>query len=426
MSRSVWTEADREIVRRMAAEGCSSGVICEALAGRVPLYSVKAFMKRQGLSRRGRVLTQSKRNIWTEAEEVQLVDLVRQGLPQKVIALQLGKSAHAVCMRATLLRERGIDVPKRPGGQAPGAKRWTLERCRHLLVDAQDATDAELAPRYNLTVRSLGAQLHDARKRLVAAGIDLPERNRKRWTGRAPQFAARDAEIERLWRAGATRAEIAARLCVTLETVKGVLQRRKLQGVGGKRVAAAPAKAAKRQAADVAKLRAARMVEAAARRLAAARVLLAAAVGRTDADLAAELGVKLGTLAVRLCEARRRVAAAGEVCPERWPGEIKTAKAAHLRAAAFAPLPAAPLVAPRPVKNPIPPVHLVASTNADALPCRIRLGGELLNINGTGATRDPAYHWRGTVRQARTLITRNALQGAVIEQLSTGAHGGRA
>lgn len=367
---------------------------------------------------------------WTESEDRRLGEMVRAGTPQKEIARLFGVSKQAVAARASRLRERGVAIPKKPGGRLPEDKFWTLERCRQLLVDAQGACDADLAPRYGLSLRSLGAQLHNARRRLAAAGMDVPQRGRTRWTGSAPVLAPRNDEIEALWRAGQTRGEIAVRLGVTIETVKGVLQRRNLSGLGGSRISGVRSRPAKASPAPEARVdtaaerKAARAAEAATRRLAAARILLAAAVGRTDAELAAEHGVKLGTLYMRLHKARRLVAAAGYICPERWPDQLKRAKAAALRTQAVA------------QAEPILPVALAKPTDADALrsdalardalPCRIRLGGELLNIEGTGATQDPKYHWRGNLRQARTLITRNALQGAVIERISTGANGGTA
>jgi DNA-binding CsgD family transcriptional regulator len=304
MSRSVWTEADRQIVRRMAAEGCSSGVICDAFGGKHPLKRVKGLMHRENLAGIGRPLAQSKRKaadrpappvvrkrnrrpaFWADARNAELLQMVAEGTSNRKIGAHFGKTAGAISLQLLALRRKGQGVAARPIG---GVRSWSLERCRKLLAQALSKSNAELAIELGMTEKSVASALTRARKLLLAAGEPAPTRLRT-----------------------------------------------------------APAPKAK---------------------------------------------------------------AAPKVAPKaaRKPPQPK------------------PAVAPqRGAPRPIPPVHLAKPADADALPCRIRLGGELLNINGTGATRDPAYHWRGTVRQARTLITRNALQGAVIEQLSTGAHGGRA
>lgn len=300
MSRSVWTDADRETVRRMAAEGCSSGVICDAFGGRHPLKRVKGLMYREGLAGLGRPLAQSKRKaadksaprvvrkrnrrpaFWTDARNAELLQMVTDGKSNRQIGAHFGKTPGAISLQLLALRTKGQGVAARPIG---GVRTWPLARCRKLLAQALSKGNAELATELGMTEKSVASALTRARKLLLAAGEPAPTRLR---TAPAPK-----------------------------------------------------AKAAPKAA--------------------------------------------------------------------RKPAQPK------------------PAVAPlRDAPRPIPPVHLAKPADTDALPCRIRLGGELLNINGTGATRDPAYHWRGTVRQARTLITRNALQGAVIEQLSTGAHGGRA
>lgn len=296
MSRSVWSDADRETVRRMAAEGCSSGVICDALGGRHPLKRVKGLMHREGLAGLGRPLVQSKRKaadrpaprvvrkrnrrpaFWTDALNAELLQMVTEGKSNRQIAAHFGKTPGAISLQLLALRRKGQGVAARPIG---GVRKWPLARCRTLLAQALGKSNAELAVELGMTEKSVASALTRARKLLLAAGEPAPTRLR---TAPAPK-----------------------------------------------------PKAAPKAAKPVA-----------------------------------------------------------------------------------APLPA------RDVPKPIPPVHLARPVDADALPCRIRLGGELLNIEGTAATRDPAYHWRGNVRQARTLITRNALQGAVIERLSTGANGGRA
>jgi hypothetical protein len=160
-----------------------------------------------------------------------------------------------------------------------------------------------------------------------------------------------------------------------------------------------------------------------------AQILRLWAQGLASADIQDRLNLSAGVVGGVLCrQGGGRRPSRATVLPKAHPERDAQGAKVDARGVAIvdAPLPKLRPIVARPAKPPLPPVHLAKPADTDALPCRIRLGGELLNINGTGATRDPAYHWRGTVRQARNLITRNALQGAVIEQLSTGAHGGRA
>ncbi len=361
MSRSVWTAADREIVRRMAAEGCSSGVICEALAGRHPLQRIKNLMWKESLVGPNRPITVLKRSggprkgkrnrpatVWTPSVNAELARLANAGHTDSMLAAHFGKTEPAIGKQLHKLRQQGVAIAERRGGMH---RHWTIDRCRALLAAAVGTSNTQLADAMGLALSTVATQLTRARRMLAEAGEAVPDRGYINVGGRGvARHAARNAEIKRLWLLGLSGQVVADRVGTTRNVVVGVVTRAGLDR-------------------------------------------------RTTVE-----------------SARKGPSPSGAApAPTPQPTFQPAAREAL------------PMLRPilRQVRKPIPPVHLVAPTNADALPCRIRLGGELLHESGTAPTKDPKWSWRGTVRQARTLITRNALQGAVIEQLSTGANGGK-
>lgn len=59
---------------------------------------------------------------WTDADDVTLIDMMRDGVTQAAIAARLGRTLMAVQFRCVALRARGFDIP------AGHAAYWTARR----------------------------------------------------------------------------------------------------------------------------------------------------------------------------------------------------------------------------------------------------------------------------------------------------------
>ena len=149
--------------------------------------------------------------VWTPERDAELIRLKQDGLDMESVAARLGVTRRAVENRACRLRKAGHSVPAVPP-QDP--KVWTEARDAQLLELLREGLPGvEVAARMGITASSV----HDRRRRLRAAGVDVPalpkgvgiERAieaRRVWT---PEL---DARLIEMYRRGKSDADIAAGL----------------------------------------------------------------------------------------------------------------------------------------------------------------------------------------------------------------------